>query len=130
MGEEDWELTQALSGRGEALFGHLDFTVWIDDPTAHNNHAPMDVEPGDAVPDPLLYHHLRQSCQEAVGSGKDLAKPNLGFVLVARALSCNDELGDRTRQPPPAFHRARVVTRSWRLMTKDTSPVLTVVQQL
>jgi len=110
MGEEDWELTQALSGRGEALFGHLDFTVWIDDPTAHNNHAPMDVEPGDAVPDPLLYHHLRQSCQEAVGSGKDLAKPNLGFVLVA------------TVGGPPRFPRQTNGALSAAMMNSATAP--------
>jgi hypothetical protein len=49
IGEEDSELAEALSGRGEALFARLDLTVWIDDPTARDDRVPMDVEPGDAV---------------------------------------------------------------------------------
>ncbi len=124
--EEHRQLAQALSGRGEALFGHLHLTVGVDDATARDDRVPMDVEPGDPVSDPLHLHHLHHVVRRL--SGKDLAKRNLGFVLVATVegpprsprqtndtLSAARKLGDHARQPPPAFHRSRVAAKSWGL---------------
>ena len=90
----------------------------------------MHVESADAVSDPFHHHHLHRLFSYEGRQGENLAKRILGFVLEATvdgpprsphqtyfAHTAARTVGDRTRQPPPAFHRLRVTARSWRLIS-------------
>ena len=59
VSEEDRELTEALSGCGETLLGHLRLAIGSNNATARDDRVSMDVEPGDPVSDPFHDLHLR-----------------------------------------------------------------------